>query len=113
MAKRRRSHADLFGDDPPPKNKGGRPVEAHRVRLATAQAQLAEIRAAKMRGELVPAADVLAEWRGILADLRQRLLAVSGRIDAPREIVAKVDREIRAALLAASTLEGDSNAADV
>ncbi|WP_395648029.1 hypothetical protein [Terricaulis sp.] len=114
---RRRSDSDLLGDDAPKRGRrpgeGGRAPTQTRDRLNAAQAALAELRAAKLRGELVPAADVRAAWAGMMADVRQRLLAVPGRIDAPREIVAKVDREIRAALLALASQEGDSNAADV
>lgn len=120
MTKRRRSDADIFGDDPPPRrtapNKGGRPIADHRQKLVLAQAELAQIKAAKMRGELVPAADVRATWASIVADARQRLLAVPSRIAGKaglsREAVALVDREIRAALLALATQEGDADAAD-
>lgn len=110
MTKRRRirSKAELLGDVPPPKR--GRPVEAHRVRLATAQAELAEIRAAKLRAELVPAADVLAEWAAICADVRQRLLAIPSRLGSklalPRETVAALDAEIRATLEALASQGG-------
>lgn len=101
MTRRRRSLEDILGE---PKKKPGRPVEAHRVRLATAQAELAEIRGAKLRGELVAAADVTATWAGMIADARQRLLAVPSRVAAklglPKESVAVVDAEIRAALTA-------------
>lgn len=99
----------LLGD-PAPKAKRGRPVEAHRVRLATAQAQLAEIRAAKLRGDLVPAVEVEAEWASILADVRQQLLAIPSRLGAKlalsREAVAALDTEIRAVLTALAAQEG-------
>ncbi len=80
------------------------------MRLATAQAELAEIRAAKLRGELVPAADVEREWSSILADLRQQLLAIPSRVGAklalPRETVAALDAEIVAALAALAAQGG-------
>jgi hypothetical protein len=41
-----------------------------RARLAAAQAHLAEIKAAKLRGELVEAAAVEAEWSGVLRTVR-------------------------------------------
>lgn len=112
-----RSKAELLGDATPAPPKRGRPVEAHRVRLATAQAELAEIRAAKMRGELVPAADVESEWASALADLRQQLLAIPSRMGAKfalsREIVAGIDDEMRAALLALAASGGVSSGGDV
>lgn len=115
----RRSLEDLIGESEKPAPaqtaKRGRPIEAHRVRLATAQAQLAEIRAAKMRGELVSAADVEAEWTSALADLRAALLALPSRIgercSLSRETVAAMDGEIRQMLgaLAASSGKGESD----
>jgi phage terminase Nu1 subunit (DNA packaging protein) len=49
---------------------------ADRGRLAAAQAILAEIKAAKMRGELVEAAAVEAEWASVLRMVRAEMLAV-------------------------------------
>jgi phage terminase Nu1 subunit (DNA packaging protein) len=96
--------------DLPSKPKRGRAVVDHRQKLVLAQAQLAEIRAAKMRGELVPAADVEAEWANILADVRQQLMAIPSRVGAklalPREAVAALDAEIRAVLTALAAQEG-------
>lgn len=115
-ARPRRTMEDIIGPPPAPKNKGGRPVEAHRVRLATAQAQLAEIRAAKMRGELVPAAEVEREWSAALADLRASLLALPSRVGAklalPRKTVAAIDAEIRLTLLALAASSGVDGGGD-
>ncbi|MGE0828040.1 MAG: hypothetical protein AB7O04_01650 [Hyphomonadaceae bacterium] len=110
MTRRNRSLADLLGTDEKPKADGRRNnrgiVAPHRVRLATAQAELAEIRAAKLRGLLIPAADVEAEWQNIITDARQRLLAVPSRLGVKlglsRDQVTAVDGEIRAALAALS-----------
>lgn len=121
MSKRDGSHRtmeDILGPlAAAPKNKGGRPVEAHRVRLATAQAQLAEIRGAKLRGELVPAADVESEWTAALADLRAALLALPSRVGAKlvlsRETVAAIDSEIRLTLSALAASSGVDGGADV
>jgi phage terminase Nu1 subunit (DNA packaging protein) len=74
-----------------------------RGRLAAAQANLAEIKAAKMRGELVEAAAVETEWAGVLRTIRAGLLAVPSRVAArlphlSKHDVAEIDQEIRAAL---------------
>lgn len=74
-----------------------------RGRLAAAQADLAELKAARMRGELVEAGAVEAEWSGILRTVRAAMLAVSSRVAArlphlSRMDVAEIDAEIRAAL---------------
>jgi phage terminase Nu1 subunit (DNA packaging protein) len=72
---------------------------AERGRLAAAQANLAEIRAAKLRGELVEAAEVEAEWSGVLRTIRASLLAVPSRVAARLPHLSNHDvAEIRAAL---------------
>lgn len=96
----RRSAAELLGDEPT-KPKRGRPIAPHRERLVNAQAELAEIRAKKMRGELLPAADVEREWAAMCADIRNALLAAPARCAArgvPDEAVKALDEEIRAVL---------------
>ncbi len=117
MSRERRSLADLIGEPPPPKRGRGRPVEDHRQKLVLAQAQQVELKNAKMRGELLPAADVIATWSGLVADARQRLLAIPSRLGArhalSRQLVAAMDAEIRAALAALAAgrgREGDSDA---
>jgi phage terminase Nu1 subunit (DNA packaging protein) len=74
-----------------------------RGRLAAAQADLATIKAAKLRGELVEAAAVEAEWSDVLRTVRASMLAVPSRVAAQlphlsRTDVAEIDAEIRAAL---------------
>lgn len=74
-----------------------------RGRLAAAQADLAEIKAAKMRGELVEASAVQAEWSGILRTVRAGMLAVPSRVAArlphlSKYDVAEIDAEVRTAL---------------
>jgi phage terminase Nu1 subunit (DNA packaging protein) len=74
-----------------------------RARLAAAQANLAELKAAKLRGELVEAAAVEAEWSGVLRTVRAGMLAVPSRVAArlphlSKYDVAEVDAEIRAVL---------------
>ena len=89
-----------------PKNARAKPLaEAtkQRGRLAAAQANLAEIKAAKLRGELVEAAAVEAEWSGVLRSVRAGMLAVPSRVAArlphlTKHDVAEIDTEVRAAL---------------
>ncbi len=74
-----------------------------RARLAAAQADLNELKAARMRSELVEAAAVEMEWSGILRTVRAGMLAVPSRVAArlphlSKHDVAEIDQEIRAAL---------------
>jgi len=79
-------------------------------RLKLARAEREEIRVAKDRGELLPAADVAREWASILADIRAALLAVpqrvAGRTGLNREAVAALDAEIRETLEALADGKG-------
>jgi phage terminase Nu1 subunit (DNA packaging protein) len=74
-----------------------------RGRLAAAQANFAEIEAAKMRGDLVDAAEVEAELSGVLRTVRAGLLAVPSRVSqrlphlSPHD-VAEIDAEVRTVL---------------
>lgn len=89
-----------------PKNARAVPLTkatAERGRLAAAQADLATIKAAKLRGELVEAAAVEAEWAGVLRAVRAAMLAVPSRCAArlphlSKHDVAEIDAEIRAGL---------------
>lgn len=76
---------------------------AHRVRLAKAQADLAETKNAALLRALVPADEVEAEWSGILRTVRAGLLAVPSRCasrlpNLTAHDVAEIDAEVRAAL---------------
>lgn len=76
-----------------------------RGRLAAAQADLAEIKAAKMHGELVEAAAVEIEWSGVLRTIRAGMLSVPSRVAArlphlSKHDVAEIDAEIRVVLTA-------------
>lgn len=51
-----------------------------RLRLLSAQADQAELKAAALRRELVPAAEVQREWAGILRQVRAGILAVPSRV---------------------------------
>ena len=55
---------------------------AERARLAAAQADLAELKAAKQRGLLLDAEAVESEWSGILRTVRAGMLAVPSRCAA-------------------------------
>lgn len=75
-------------------------VTKERGRLASAQADLAEIKAAKMRGALVDAAEVVAEWSGVLRTVRASMLAVPSRVlrrlpHLSAHDVAEIDPEVR------------------
>src|SRR4051812_30746668 len=76
---------------------------AERARLAAAQADLAELKAAKQRGTMLDAAQVEREWSGILQTVRAGMLAVPSRCAArlphltPHDL-AEIDAEVRAVL---------------
>jgi phage terminase Nu1 subunit (DNA packaging protein) len=53
-----------------------------RARLAESQATLVELKAAKLRGELVDAAEVEKVWGGVLRTVRAAMLAVPSRCAA-------------------------------
>jgi phage terminase Nu1 subunit (DNA packaging protein) len=61
------------------------------------------LKAAKMRGELVEAVAVQAEWSDVLRTVRAGLLAVPSRVAArlphlSKHDMSEIDNEIRAAL---------------
>ena len=74
-----------------------------RGRLAAAQADIAETKAAKLRGSLVEAAEVEATWGGVLRTIRSGMLAVPSRVSQrlphlTAHDVAQIDIEVRAVL---------------
>jgi phage terminase Nu1 subunit (DNA packaging protein) len=75
-----------------------------RARLASAQADLAELKAAERRGELLDAAEVERTWGGVLRTVRASMLAVPSRMIGARlphltaVDIDEIDREVRAAL---------------
>lgn len=89
-------------------------LTAERLRLVREQADRAELANRATRGELVPAADVEAEWAAIATALRARLLALPARVHqrlahlTAAEVEA-IDREVRDALteLGGGTLAPD------
>jgi phage terminase Nu1 subunit (DNA packaging protein) len=78
-------------------------VTKERGRLAAAQADITETKAAKLRGSLVEAAEVEAEWSSVLRTVRAGMLAVPSRVSQrlphlTAHDVAEIDAEVRAAL---------------
>lgn len=73
-----------------------------KLRLTRAQADMAELQAARNRGELIPLDDVRREWAWVAVDLRARLLAVAPRVASAlaldRVAAARLDEELRSAL---------------
>jgi phage terminase Nu1 subunit (DNA packaging protein) len=90
-----------------PRHKALATTTRERGRLARAQASLAEMKAAKMRGELLDAAEVEREWGGVVRTVRAGMLAVPSRIGArlphlDATDLDVIDREVRAVLTEAS-----------
>src|SRR6266545_3656403 len=70
-----------------------------RARLGAAQADLAEARAAQLRGEVAPVAEVEAKWTATCRAIRARVLAVADKMrDLPARQHVKLTQELRAAL---------------
>jgi terminase small subunit / prophage DNA-packing protein len=93
------------------------PAAAERARLTRAQAVLASLKAQRLGGALVAAADVQSEWVHVMSATRARLLAVPSRVQqtAPHLTqgdVEAIDREIREALSALADGDGKSSETD-
>jgi phage terminase Nu1 subunit (DNA packaging protein) len=78
-------------------------ASAARARLALAQAELAETKTRALRGSLLEAETVRAEWGKVLTLIRARVLAVPSRLQqvAPHLTVSDIealDCELREAL---------------
>jgi phage terminase Nu1 subunit (DNA packaging protein) len=76
---------------------------SERARLTKAQADAVELKNATLRGDMLPAADVEAEWSSILRSVRASMLAVPSRCASrlphlTKHDTAEIDREVRAAL---------------
>ncbi len=78
-------------------------VSRQRARLAKAQADIAELKAARQRGSLLDAEAVQSEWSAILRGVRAAMLAVPSRVAqrlphlSPHD-VREIDAEVRAVL---------------
>ena len=82
-------------------------LKAEKIRQAREAADKLAIQNAASRGELLPAAEVLSTWAGIIRDLRAAMLSVPSRVAAARghltkSDIAAVDAEIRLVLAEAS-----------
>jgi terminase small subunit / prophage DNA-packing protein len=82
---------------------GGADLSLERARLAKEQADATALKNAVSRREMVPAGDVLTEWRSTLAKVRAGLLAlpnrIAGRIPTLTQTdIFEIDAEVRAAL---------------
>lgn len=78
-------------------------LTAERARLAREQADAVALKNATLRGELVPADDVLRTWSDVLRSVRAGVLAVPSRLRASlphltAADVAALDAELRATL---------------
>ena len=72
--------------------------ETERARKMKHDADLAEMEAARERGDLIPAKDVQREWTDILANIRARLLALPTKLaarTAPPDRLTAVEAEAR------------------
>lgn len=101
MRESRRSMEDLIGA-PARKRGAGRPIEDHRQRKVLADAELVELKTAKLRGELLDAKEVEARWASAVLDVRAAILAVPTRFGARHglsaAILADLDGDLRDAL---------------
>lgn len=72
---------------------------AERARLAKAQADLAEIKNAQLRGTLLDAIALEAEWSSVLRAVRAGMLAVPSRAGARLpDDVAEIDADVHGVL---------------
>jgi phage terminase Nu1 subunit (DNA packaging protein) len=70
-----------------------------RARLGQAQADLAEAKAAQLRGETLPVAEIEKLWTSKLRAFRNRVLAIPSRIkDLSARQSVSLTQELRAAL---------------
>ncbi|MEM8822447.1 MAG: terminase small subunit [Pseudomonadota bacterium] len=82
-------------------------LQAEKLRLARANAEKIELANAKVRGALVPVAEVEAAWAAVLRDVRAAMLAIPARVQQrlghlTTHDVQSIDREVRDALEEAS-----------
>lgn len=115
-----RNYVSLLRGDRSPAARGG-DYEADKARKMKADADLAEILAAKEAGRLVEARTVERTWTNAIITTKTRLLALSDRLgpqvviaDSAKAAAAVIDREIRGALeeMSSAPPEEDDAGAD-
>jgi terminase small subunit / prophage DNA-packing protein len=82
-----------------------RPESNSKDRLTSAQADLAELKLAEAKGELLPASQIETEWGGIVRDATAAILGVTAKVQGrlghlSNHDAAVIDSEIRLALTA-------------
>jgi hypothetical protein len=84
---------------------GGETYAQHRARLYKARADLAELEAQRVAGDLLPVQHVEAAWRAVILTTKQRLRSIGARVTPLLKAVihdgerkALIDTEIDAAL---------------
>ena len=87
--------------------RGGEPGADARARLGAAQAALAEAKAAQLRGETVPVAEVEQFWKAKLRAFRNRVLSIPSRV---RDLSARQNVILTQELRGALTELADDNA---
>jgi phage terminase Nu1 subunit (DNA packaging protein) len=91
-----RAHAASVGRP----TQGGDALKAARIAKMEAETEIATIKAAQARCELVDAAEVTRQWETTLTDIRAALLAIPGRLQGvDRDTMTRVDGEVRAVLM--------------
>lgn len=86
-------------------------LQAEKLRLARANAEKVELANAKVRGALIPVAEVESAWTAVLRDVRAAMLAIPARVQQrvghlTAHDVQLIDSEVRVALTEASDKRG-------
>lgn len=103
LAEATRAYCKFLSDTARGRLGDGDPLKEQKIRQASEAADKLAMQNAQARGELVPAADVEAEWSTMLRGVRAAVLAVPSRFQSRVPTVtahdlAELDREIRDAL---------------
>lgn len=103
LAEATRAYCKFLSDTARGRLGDGDPLKEQKIRQASEAADKLAMQNAQARGELVPAADVEAEWSTMLRGVRAAVLAVPSRFQSRVPTVtahdlAELDREIREAL---------------
>lgn len=85
----------IFELDKQDENDGKLDLVEERARLASNQADKVELEVATMRGELIPAEEVVKQWGGMISAARAVLLALPSKV-APKAIASDSIKDIEA-----------------